>query len=169
MSSITVNKTPKGTEFKNVPNVAIVYITEYDALGNGQTITCSEMCQKVNDIYIPVNDGAKIYYANTVAKNDADKSELLGLFLERNAFNNRKFPKLSQAMKYFKEDEKGVSEVCTLVEDYAKNYAKEYADKKAKEQVREIAKKLIKMGMTSADIATATQLTEEEIEKLRSQ
>ena len=90
MSSITVNKTPKGTEFKNVPNVAIVYITEYDALGNGQTITCSEMCQKVNDIYIPVNDGAKIYYANTVAKNDADKSELLGLFLERNAFNNRK-------------------------------------------------------------------------------
>ena len=59
--------------------------------------------------------------------------------------------------------------MCTLVEDYAKNYAKEYADKKAKEQVREIAKKLIKMGMTSADIATATQLTEEEIEKLRSQ
>lgn len=105
LSSITANRTPKGTDFKDIPDVSVLYITEYDALGNNQTVTCTEMCQYVNGEYIPVNDGAKIYYANTAVKDDTDKSELLSLFLKRDSFESEKFPKLSKAVKYYKSDE----------------------------------------------------------------
>lgn len=70
----------------------------------------NELCQMVGNNFVPVNDGAKIYYANTVVKDNTDKSELLGLFLSQESFDNEKFPNLSHAMHYFKNDEKGVRE-----------------------------------------------------------
>lgn len=162
LSSITANKTPKGTSFKDVPDVSIVYITEYDALGNNQSFTCSEMCQKVGDSYVPVSDGAKIYYVNTIIKDNTDKSELMDLFLVSDVFDSKKFPELSKAMKYFKKEE-GVSTVCTLVENYAKEYAKEYA----KDQMVNAAKLLIKKDLSDEEISTITQLSIEEIKALR--
>ncbi len=162
LSTITANKTPKGTDFKNVPDVAVLYITEYDALKNGQSVTCSEMCQCVDGKYVPVNDGAKIYYANTVVNDNTDKAELLALFLKRDAFVDSRFPNLSEAMRYFKEDEKGLIEVCNIVEEYAKSYAEE----QIREQAREFAIYLIHDGKDLYEVSKATHLSIEEIEEL---
>lgn len=158
LSTVTANRTPKGTDFWNIPDVIILYITEYDALGNGQSVTCTEMCQMVDGKYKPVNDGAKIYYANPVGKDNSNKKELLDLFLQRDVFDNKKFPNLSNAMKYFKE-EGGVNVVCTLVEEYAKEYAEEYA--------KEFAKYLIQKGIDTEEIAEVTHLSIAEVEVLR--
>ena len=49
LSAITANGTPKGTDFEHVPDVTVIYITEYDALRNGQVFTVSEMCTLVED------------------------------------------------------------------------------------------------------------------------
>ena len=172
LSSITANKTPTGTDFKDVPDVIIIYITEYDALGNGKAVTCSEMYQELNGRYIPLNDGAKVYYANTVVNDNTDKSELLELFLKKDSFDSKKFPKLSRAMKYFKEDEKGVGKVCNLVEVYAKEFAKEYAlkfedsQKEKKDQAEGFARYLIQEGKDVTEIAFVTHLTEEEVKEL---
>ncbi|MGN0494953.1 MAG: PD-(D/E)XK nuclease family transposase [Lachnospiraceae bacterium] len=163
LSSVTANRTPKGTDFADIPDVVIVYITEYDALGNGQSVTCSEMCQMVDGKYVPVNDGAKIYYANPVGKDNSDKRELLNLFLQKDSFENQKFPELSQAMKYFKEDERGVQVVCTLVEDYAKKVA----EKAEKEMAIKYARCLISLNKDTEEIAKETHLSEEEVEELR--
>lgn len=137
-------------------------IIEYDAFGNGKAVTCSEMYQDLNGSYIPLNDGAKVYYANTVVNDNTDKSELLELFLKKDSFDSKKIPKLSQAMKYFKEDEKGVGKVCNLVEKYAEEYAKEYA----KEQAEYFARYLILQGKDVTEIALVTHLTEEEVKEL---
>ena len=163
LATITANKTPKGTDFKNIPDVTILYITEYDALKNGKAVTCAQMCCKTEDSYQPLNDGAKVYYANTVCHDNTDKSELLNLFLKKEAFQNDKFPKLSQAMQYFKEDRNGVSEVCTLVEEFAEKRAED----RAKEKVIDVAKELISLGISNDVIVKATHLTEEEVEALR--
>ena len=87
------------------------------------------------------------------------KRELLGLLLSNTSFDNRKFPNLSDAVKYFKEDAKGVIEVCDIVEEYAK------------ERVLETVKGLIAAGasVSNEQIKKATNLTDDEIEKLRSQ
>ena len=123
LSSITANYTPKGTDFDDVPDVTVIYITEYDALNNKQTITYSKMCRYDNltEAFVPVEDGGLIVYANTCINDGTDKSELLELFLRKDSFDNKKFPNLSDAIQYFKDDEKGVSEVCAVVEAYAKN------------------------------------------------
>lgn len=160
LSSITANKTPKGTDFRNIPDVTIVYITEYDALGNGKTVTCTEMCQRLDEGFKPLGDGGKVYYANTVCKDDTDKTQLLDLLTRKDSFDSKKFPNISKAVKYYKEDKEGVSEVCTIVEEYAKEYAEEYA--------KEIAKSLLAEGMSVEKISQITKLSENEIEKLRS-
>lgn len=163
LASITSSKTPKNTFFHDVPDVVIVYITEYDVFGNGQAVTCAEMCQHLESGYVPVNDGAKIYYANTAVNDNTDKSELLSLLLQTDSFYNEKFPNLSEAVRYFKEDESGVSKMCTIVEEYAKEYAKELTEELAKE----LAIYMIKDGKSTSEIAEVTHLTEEEINSLR--
>ena len=131
-ASTTAAYTPKGTDFSDIPQVTILYITEYDALHNGQIITHVKRCMKTKEGYVPVDDGGDIFFANTVVKDGSDKSELLQLFLRKDVFENAKFPKLSKAVKYFKETEGGLGEMCKTVEDYAKNYAKDYAEEREK-------------------------------------
>lgn len=86
---------------------------------NGQMITHAARCMETKEGYVPVDDGEDIFFVNTVFKNSSDKSELLQLFLRRDAFENVKFPELSKAVKYFKESEGGLVEMCKTVEDYA--------------------------------------------------
>lgn len=68
-------------------------------------------------------------------------------------------------MKWFKKEE-GVSTVCTLVENYAKEYAEEYAKEYAKAQMVNAAKLLIKKDFSDEEISTITQLSIEEIKAL---
>lgn len=164
LSAITANKTQKGISFQDVPDVIIVYITEYDALGNGQAVTCSQMCQQLGNTYVPINDGAKVYYANTVIKEDTDKSELLTLLVQNEAFDDKRFPNLSEAIQYFKNEEKGVSEVCNIVEEYAKEYAEEHT----KAMNINFAIYMLKDGKSTAEIIEVTHLTKDEIDNLRS-
>ena len=53
-------------------------------------------------------------------------------------FYDEKFSNLSEAVRYFKEDERGMSKMSTILEEYAKEYAKEYV----KEYVKELAEEL---------------------------
>ena len=123
-AALTSKYTPKGTDFKNVPDVTIVYISEYDVLKNNQTVTHVTRCMKNDESYVPVKDGEDIIFANTCVNDGSDKSELLQLMLNKEAFYNEKFPLISNAISYFKETEGGQSEMCKIVEDYAKEYAK---------------------------------------------
>lgn len=82
MASVTAAYTPKGTDFADVPQVTILYITEYDALHNGRTITHIKRYMETNNGLAPVDDGEDIFFANTVVKDGSDKSELLQLFYE---------------------------------------------------------------------------------------
>ena len=123
-AALTAKYTPKGADFKNVPDVTIVYISEYDVLKNNQTVTHVTRCLKNDEGYVPVKDGEDIIFANTCVNDGSDKSELLQLMLNKEAFYNEKFPKISNAISYFKGTEGGQSEMCKIVEDYAKEYAK---------------------------------------------
>lgn len=139
-ASTTAAYTPKGTDFTDIPQVTILYITEYDALHNGQMITHVKRCMETREGFVPVDDGEDIYFVNTVVRDGSDKSELLQLFLRTDVFQETKFPELSKAVKYFKETEGGFGEMCKTVEDYAKNYAKDYAEER-EEIVREEERK----------------------------
>ena len=124
MASVTAAYTPKGTDFADVPQVTILYISEYDALHNGRTITHIKRYMETNNGLAPVDDGEDIFFANTVVKDGSDKSELLQSFLRNDSFEDTKFPELSKAVKYYKETEGGLGKMCKTVEDYAEERAK---------------------------------------------
>ena len=138
MASVTAAYTPKGTDFADVPQVTILYITEYDALHNGRTITHIKRYMETNNGLAPVNDGEDIFFANTVVKDGSDKSELLQLFLRKDVFEESKFPELSKAVKYFKETEGGFGEMCKTVDDYAEEREKIAREEERKNAIRKM-------------------------------
>ena len=104
----------------NIWNKAVILLQ----IGLGVVYNQYIRCMKNNQFYVPVKDGEDIIFANTCVNDGSDKSELLQLMLNKEAFYNEKFPQISNAINYFKETEGGQSEMCKVVEDYAKEYAK---------------------------------------------
>ena len=170
-SALTANLTPKGTDFSNVPDVKVLYLTEYDALNNGQTITHVTRCMKLNDgRYVPVNDGEDIYFANTCVDDGTDKSELMQLMLRRDAFYNEKFPEISDSINYYKRTKGGLNEMCKAVEEYAQSVAESAvqvavaeASRKAEEAKRESEEAKKKVNDAITNLLSAGKLSIEEI------
>lgn len=162
-SAITAKYTPKSTDFNDIPDVTIVYITEYDALKNNQTITHVSRCMKNNSEYVPVNDGEDIVFANTCIDDGSDKSELLQLMLNKEAFYNDKFPAISKAITYFKTTKGGQAEMCKTVEEYAK----EYAEKKSSESRIQMISDFLSSGGSESDAYKMLKATPEEVAKAK--
>ena len=123
-----------------------MYITEYDALGNNQAVTVCETCALTGNDYNPINDGLKIFYANTEVKDNSNKGELLQHFLQKNATENIKFPNLCRRMKYYKENRKGLEDMCKIVEEYTE-----------KRLIEEIIKTGIAFGVSKDKIINRLQ------------
>ena len=167
-ASTTAAYTPKGTDFSDIPQVTILYITEYDALHNGQMITHVKRCMETDEEgYVPVDDGEDIFFANTVVQDGSDRSELLQLLLRTDVFEDAKFPELSKAVRYFKETEGGFGEMCKTVEDYARNYAKDYAEEREKkgrsEERMNAIRKMLQNGI-SREMILSMDYSETELE-----
>lgn len=122
-SLITANHTPKKTEFEDIPNVKVLYITEYDALGNGQAVTHISRCQLYKKTYKPIDDGEDIIFAYARCKKRNGHTHLLRLFLKKDSFYDELYPALSRAIRHYKDTEKGRDEVCKSIEDYATEIA----------------------------------------------
>lgn len=125
MAAITAAKTPKGTDFKNIPDVTVIYLSDYDALGYGKTLVRVKRVAFVDDRREPFDDGEEIHYVNTVIKDGTPVSELMELFTRRDVVQDDRFPATTNIINYFKETGKGRKSMCDLVENYAKEYAKE--------------------------------------------
>jgi len=130
-SCITANITNPGEKFKNVKDVCVIYISEFDMFKRGKTIyhirhVVQETENEENPIY--VDDGFTSVYVNTAVDDNTEIAELMGCFLQTK-INNPKFPRLSNRVMQFKETEEGVMEMCATVERYAEKYAEKYADR----------------------------------------
>ncbi len=185
-SIITVNNTEKGTEFKDIPNVVGIYISEYDVLKNGQRITSVRRCQKLGEEYVPIDDGELIIFANTIFTEDelehrdnmSDVDRLLTLFTRRDIFYDERFPNISNRVKYLKKDEEGVTTMCKAVEEYGDRRAKaaeEEAEARGikigeelgkKDALLETARNMKAKGFSIEDILGVTGLSIEELEKV---
>ncbi len=108
-SCITANVTEPGEKFKNVRDVCIIYISEFDVFKKGKTIyhtrqVVQETEKDENPIY--VEDGFSSIYVNTEIKDNTEIAELMSCFLQTKV-KNPKFPKLSSRVAQFKENEEG--------------------------------------------------------------
>lgn len=91
-----------GDDFKDVQDVIVIYISEFDIFGSGKTIYHVENAiRETGEVF---NDGLCSVYVNATCKDGSKLSDLMLHFMETD-FSDEKFPKSSEQMRKLKHDE----------------------------------------------------------------
>lgn len=157
-SCVQILSLKKGTRFKELPDVYMIYITEKDFLGRGRPIYhIQRMIKETGDM---VDNGYYEIYVNAEIDEGTLLSDYMKLLKSSKVEDDPRFPGICSAVKYYKEGE-GRGKMCEVVERYAKEYAEEMA--------KQTALSLICDGVSDAIIQSATKLPTEVILELRKQ
>lgn len=127
-SVVTANQTPKGSKFKDVAQVIVIYITKFDIFGDGLPIY--HIDRVVRETGKTKTDGFTEIYVNASVKNYDDElnsnvSDLMDLFTDRMKLNPEKFPEFSKRKNMFVNTEKGENEMCEKVDQLARQREQE--------------------------------------------
>lgn len=158
-SLIDANVVKKGTEFKDLPETYVIFITENDILGNGLPLyTVNRTIAETGEIF---DDKSHIIYVNSQITDDTALGKLMSDFKCKNP-EQMHYEVLSDASKLTKEreDEKGM---CKIIDDIVQRECKE-VEKKA---CIETALRMIEKGKYSVEeIAEMSNLPVSEVEEL---
>ena len=78
---MTWKEAEKGTRFKDLPDVCVVYITEHDFLHGGRTVYHVDKILRENGSII--DDGSSVIYVNTAVNDGSAISDLMRCFLQK--------------------------------------------------------------------------------------
>ena len=98
---LTANNTPKGSSFKDVVNVCVIYIAKFDIFEEGKAVY--HVDRKLREVNRVVYNGFTEIYVNAQVYDGSDISELMKVFTESSAYND-KFPVTSELKRKYKED-----------------------------------------------------------------
>ena len=121
-AGMTWKEAEKGTRFKDLPDVCVVYITEHDFLHGGRTVYHVDKILRENGSII--DDGSSVIYVNTAVNDGSAISDLMRCFMQK-AVNDPRFPRLSEKVHQYKNTEKGAAEMCEELERYIDDYIDE--------------------------------------------
>ena len=113
-SLLDANITDAGEEYEKLNSTYVIFITENDILKSGLPIY--HIDRTVKETGESFEDGAHIIYVNSQIKNDTELGKLMHDFSCTNA-EDMNYSVLADRVRYFKEDEKGVSTMCKAMED----------------------------------------------------
>ena len=119
---LTTNLTDPGEKFKEVPDVCVVFISKFDIFnGNLPLYHVDRVIREIGD---KVDNGFEEVYVNAKVKDGSDVSELMEVFVNNDAYNN-KFPITSGSKRRYKETEEGQPVMCEIMERIAKEEREE--------------------------------------------
>jgi len=163
---------PKGAEFSELAETWVIFIVENDIYGAGHPLYHVERI--IQELQKPFDDGAHILYVNGANRADTPLGRLMqDFFCEQSEQMNYK--ELAERADYFKAETEGVNTMCELMEKFGEKKMEEgrvegRAEGRAEgrmESARATAAALIALGkLTIAQIAAATQLPTEEVERM---
>ena len=140
-SSITVKETNPGEHFRDILELYMVYISEFDFLKGGKTIYhVDKVLRETGKV---IDDGLHEIYVNTVIDDGSDISDLMACFMKKEV-KNPKFPALSAEVSRLKETEGGAQSVCAVMERYERMAVK-------KEKIERIIV-MVEKGYSKEDI-----------------
>ena len=125
-AGMTWKEAEKGTRFKDLPDVCVVYITEHDFLRGGRTVYHVDKILRENGSLI--DDGSSVIYVNTAVNDGSAISDLMRCFLQKTV-NDPRFPRLSERVHQYKNTEKGAAEMCEELERYIDEITEEMQTK----------------------------------------
>ena len=157
-SALDIEFLKSGEDFSKLPETYVIFITENDVKGKGKVIYQYEWREEDGTA---LDDGAHIIYVNAAYDKKDDTSELAKLMHDFRCSQSKDMltKPLADKTRKLKETPEGVDTMCKAIEENNKRILKN-------KQI-EIALNLIQMGLgTYSDIAKATSLSLEEVEKL---
>ena len=152
-SVMDIENLDAGQEFRELPDTYTIFITEKDFYGEGEPVYLIERMNITTGK--PFADGEHILYVNGEYRGDSDIGKLMHDFNCTDAADMN-FKLLADRTRYLKENPKGVSEMCKVMEDMRK------------ESLIEVAKKLLSDGtLTLEKIAECVGLSLDEVKRLQ--
>ena len=150
-SVMDVENLDEKQDYKELPDTYIIFITENDYYKAGEPVyTIQNMNLTLNR---PFNDGAHILYVNGEYRDDSEIGRLMHDFNCTSA-DEMNFELLAERTRYLKENPKGVSEMCKVMEDLR---VESYTEGR-EEQARMMAQKLYRKGYSIEEIADMVEV-----------
>ena len=166
-SNIDTSLVESGIKYEELPDVYLIFISRFDIFGEGRTIY--HIKRVIAETETIVENGTHEIYVNTAIDDGTEISELMQYF-EKSVGEHRKFRKLTERVKYFKESQEGVSEMCELVEEFAKKYAEEEVKKAVGEAEIKTAMSFLKNGASvELVVKSLPSLSEQFVRALQTQ
>lgn len=174
-SVIDANALKSGEDYKNLPETYVIFVTENDVLKGGRPIYHIERTNIETGAWF--GDGAHILYVNSQIKDDTPLGILMQDFSCRSA-SDMHYDVLAKTVKHYKETEEGATMMCRAVEQLIESKRPEWekrgeirGEKRGEKrgaqiEKKSIAKKLLGQGLTREQIAEATDLSLDEIQKI---
>lgn len=135
---IDTHKLKAGQDFKELPELYVIFITQNDVLGLKRTIYTIH--KYIDEVMKPFDDGSHLIYINGSAEDDG--SEIWKLIHDFHCTKAEEmyFPRLAERVGYLKDNEEGVS---TMSDYFAEREAKavKAAEEKAEKRGERKARK----------------------------
>ena len=149
-SMMDVENLDEKQEYRELPDTYVIFITENDYYKAGKPVYA---IQNMNlTLGKPFNDGAHILYVNGEYRDDSDIGKLMHDFNCTSA-DDMHFRILAEKTRYLKENPKGVSEMCKVMEDLRDESYAEGLEQGEVKKAKEMAMKLNQKGTALEEIA----------------
>ena len=161
---VDVNHLAEGEDYIARKDIYVIFITEHDVLQEDRIISHVERTiQESGNLF---HDGSHIIYVNGAKRgNDSELARLMQDFFCSNP-DDMHNKQLAQRARYLKYNEGGVTEMCELMEELAREEAERAAKKATLKEKRRIAKGFLSDGIPVAIVVKNTGLSSEEVEKI---
>ena len=157
-----------GQEFEALPETYTIFVTENDFFGKGVGLYPIERMNMVTNA--PFNDREHILYVNGQYHGDDELGWLMHDFL-CNDPNEMHYELLAVRSRYFKEDPKGVSEMCKAMEDM-RNEALERGRAEGRTEgylnamIESVRNLKAKLGLSDQQVKDTLNITNEDWEQI---
>lgn len=142
-SVLDVENLDAGQKFSELPETYTFFITEKDVFGMSEPIYVVERMNLTTGK--PFADGEHILYVNGEYRGDSDIGKLMHDFNCTDAADMN-FELMADRTRYLKENPKGESEMCKVIEDMRKEEREEGRMEGIKEGMKKVAKRLLAEG-----------------------
>ena len=162
---IDVHALKAGQDFRELPEVYVIFITRNDVLGLNQAIYTIH--KYIDGALKRFDDGAHVIYINGSAEDDGTEIWKLIHDLRSTEAKDMYLPKLSERVRFFKEDEEGEIKMSNYFDERQEKAVAKAVEKAQKKSSEKTALSLIELGkLTLDEIAKCTGLTLRRVQML---
>ena len=166
-SVMDVENLHSGQEFNELPDTYTIFIIEKDFYGKGEPIYPIERMNLVTGKSF--EDGEYILYVNGEYRGESNLGKLMHDFNCTQA-SDMNFELMAERTRYLKENPKGVSEMCRILEDMRNESLNEGIKVGIREGMKTAALRMLATGKYALEeIVTISGLSLEEISQLKAE